>query len=152
MGAGEELIPDAAVALVKREEGLRLKPYLCPAGFPTIGYGHVLPSLDHPPITREEAEALLRSDMAYAAHAVLRYCPVLATEDPRRYAAIISFTFNLGAGRLRASTLRRRINQRDWPEAEHELKRWHFIGAFPSEALYKRRCREADLFMLRVPG
>jgi len=56
--------------------------------------------------------------------ATLRYCPVLSTESESRLAAIIDFTFNLGAGRLQTSTLRRRVNQRDWPGAASELKRW----------------------------
>lgn len=144
------MIPDAAVELVKKEEGLRLKPYLCPAGYPTIGYGHVIPSLNHPPITREEAERLLRADLAWACAAALKYCPVLASEDPRRLAAITSFTFNLGTGRLKASTLRRTINARNWPESERQLKRWKYAGARVLPGLVKRRQREADLLMLRT--
>ena len=50
-------------------------------------------------------------------------CPVLATEPEGRLAAIVDFTFNLGAGRLQTSTLRRRINQRDWVGAAQELRR-----------------------------
>jgi lysozyme len=54
------------------------------------------------------------SDLKTALDATLRYCPVLATEPEGRLAAIVDFTFNLGAGRLQTSTLRRRVNQRDW--------------------------------------
>jgi GH24 family phage-related lysozyme (muramidase) len=58
----------------------------------------------------------------------LRYCPVLTTEPDGRLAAIVDFTFNLGAGRLQASTVRRRVNQRDWAGAAQELRRWVYGG------------------------
>jgi lysozyme len=144
------IVPPQAVALVKREEGLVLHPYRCPAGWPTIGYGHVIPSMDHPNITHAEAERLLVGDLAIAQAATVKYCPGLAVADPRRLAAIVSFTFNLGSGRLRTSTLRKRINERNWPAAERELKRWKYAGAKVLPGLVRRRQREADLLMLRV--
>ena len=58
----------------------------------------------------------------------LRYCLVLTTEPDGRLAAIVDFTFNLGAGRLQASTVRRRVNQRDWAGAAQELRRWVYGG------------------------
>ncbi len=88
----------------------------------TIGYGHLCDP-KHLPITEEEAEVYLARDLTTALNATLRYCPVLITEPKRRLAAIIDFTFNLGAGRLQTSALRRRINQRDWAGAEQELRR-----------------------------
>lgn len=66
--------------------------------------------------------------MRTALSASLRYCPVLATEPEGRLAAIVDFTLNLGAGRLQTSTLRRRINQRDWIGAAEELARWVYGG------------------------
>ena len=71
-----------------------------------------------------EAEAYLAQDLQTALNATLRFCPVLATQPEERLAAITDFTFNLGAGRLQVSTLRRRINQRDWIAASQELRRW----------------------------
>lgn len=71
-----------------------------------------------------EAEVNLARDLQTALTATLRYCSVLATEPEARLAAIVDFTFNLGAGRLQTSTLRRRINQRDWSSAGQELRRW----------------------------
>ena len=56
------------------------------------------------------------------------HCPVLATEPERRLTAIVDFTFNLGAERLQTSTLRRRINQRNWSSAAQELRRWIYGG------------------------
>ena len=94
----------------------RAHPYVCPAGYWTIGYGHLCDP-KHPPITEAEAEGFLAADLKTALNATLRYCPVLATELEGRLAAIVDFTFNLGAGRLQTSTLRRRVNQRDWAAA-----------------------------------
>ncbi len=114
-------VPQAAIDLAKRFEGFcrvpksdpdRAYQYVCPAGFWTIGYGHLCDA-KHLPITKEEGEAYLAADMADALQATLRYCPVLAAEPEGRLAAIVDFSFNLGAGRLQASTPRRRVNQRD---------------------------------------
>lgn len=149
-------MPQAAIELVKRFEGFerRVKretqvsavPYVCPAGFWTIGYGHLC-APDHPPISLEEAEAYLKQDMAKALTAALRHCPVLATEPEGRLAAIVDFTFNLGAGRLQASTLRRRINQRDWPSAARELRRWVQGGGKVLPGLITRRDAEVALLL-----
>ncbi len=67
-----------------------------------------------------------QSNWSMSNHAA--YCQVLATESEGRLAAIVDFTFNLGAGRLQTSTLRRRINYRDWPAAATELRRWVYGG------------------------
>jgi len=102
-------VPKAAIGLAKRLEGFERKvkrgieitavPYICPAGFWTIGYGHLCHP-KHSPITEAEAEAYLVLDLQTALAATLRYCPVLITEPEERLAAIVDFTFNLGAGRL----------------------------------------------------
>ena len=84
--------------------------------------------------------------MADALSATLRFCPVLATEPERRLAAIVDFTFNLGAGRLQASTLRRRVNQRDWPGAGRELQRWVYGAGRVLPGLVLRR--EAEVLLL----
>jgi lysozyme len=100
---------------------------------------------DHPPITLDEAEAYLAQDLVRALNATLRYCPVLATEPEQRLAAIVDFTFNLGAGRLQTSTLRRRINQRDWSGVKTELRRWIYGGGKVLPGLVSRRMAEALL-------
>ncbi len=146
-------VPQAAIVLAKRFEGFqrvpkndpgRAYPYVCPAGFMTIGYGHLCQP-DHPSITEAEAEAYLAADLMTALVATLRYCPVLAAETDGRLAAIVDFTFNLGAGRLQTSTLRRRINQRDWPSAGQELRRWVYGGGRVLPGLVTRREAEAAL-------
>jgi Phage lysozyme len=92
------------------------------------------------------ARAYLTADMADALRATLRYCPVLANEPEGRLAAIVDFTFNLGAGRLQASTLRRRVNQRDWSGAAQELRRWVYGGGRVLPGLVIRR--EAETLLL----
>lgn len=147
-------VPQAAVDLAKRFEGFqrvaksdpgRAHPYICPAGFWTIGYGHLCDP-KHPPITEAEAEVYLTHDLQTAQMATLHYCPVLGTEPEGRLAAIVDFTFNLGAGRLQTSTLRRRINQRDWPGAAAELRRWVYGGGKVLPGLVARRKAESALF------
>jgi lysozyme len=124
---------------------LRAHPYVCPAGYWTIGYGHLCDP-KHPPITEAEAEVNLARDLMSALNATLRYCPVLATGPENRLAAIVDFTFNLGAGRLQASTLRRRINQKDWSSAAQELRRWIYGGGLVLPGLVERR--NAEILML----
>jgi lysozyme len=148
------MVPQSAIELAKRFEGFKRRvkrgneiaaiPYVCPAGFWTIGYGHLC-TQDHPPITRDEAEAYLAQDLVKALNATLRYCPVLATAPECRLAAVIDFTFNLGAGRLQTSTLRRRINQLDWSGSAQELLRWVYGGGRALPGLVARRRAEASL-------
>lgn len=146
-------VPQAAIDLAKRFEGFyrvpksdpgRAYPYICPAGFWTIGYGHLCDA-KHPPITEGEAEIYLARDLQTALAATLRCCPALTDESENRLAAIVDFTFNLGAGRLQTSILRRRINQRDWTAAKQELRRWVYGGGRVLTGLVLRRDLEAKL-------
>lgn len=146
-------VPQAAIDLAKRFEGFhrvpkndsgRAYPYVCPAGYWTIGYGHLCDPR-HPPITETEAEDYMARDLQTALAATLRYCPVLATESDERLAAIIDFTFNLGAGRLQTSTLRRRINQQNWSAPAQELRRWVHGGGKVLPGLVARRESEVSL-------
>jgi lysozyme len=149
-------VPQAAIDLAKRFEGLERKvkrgiestavPYICPAGFWTIGYGHLCDP-KHPPIIEAEAEVYLARDLQTALDATLRYCPVLVTEPESRLASLLDFTFNLGAGRLQTSTLRRRVNQRDWQGAARELQRWVYGGGRVLPGLVARRSAEAALIL-----
>lgn len=151
-------VPKAAVELAKRFEGFhkvpkndplrRAHPYICPAGFWTVGFGHLCKP-DHPPITEVEAEVYLSQDLMTALTATMWYCPVLATESESRMAAIVDFSFNLGAGRLQTSTLRRRVNQRDWLGAEQELRRWVYGGGKALPGLVIRRAAEISLLLSR---
>ena len=154
-GAVVTEVPKTAIDLAKRFEGFhrvpkadpgRAHPYMCPAGYWTIGYGHLCDP-KHPPINETEAEVYLARDLQTALAATLRYCPVLAAEPERRLAAIVDFTFNLGAGRLQMSTLRRRVNQRDWSSAGQELRRWVYGGGKVLPGLVTRREVEVTLLL-----
>jgi len=146
-------VPQVAINLAKQFEGFhrvpkidpgRAYPYICPAGYWTIGFGHLCDP-KQPPITEAEAEAYLARDLMTALTATLRYCPVLAAGPEGRLAAIVDFTFNLGIGRLQTSTLRRRLNQRDWQGAKQELGRWVRGGGTVLPGLVARRDAEAGL-------
>jgi lysozyme len=141
---------DVACALARRFEGLFLTPYLCPAGVPTIGYGatHYADGrrvkLTDPPISRDAAERLLLLQVRREyLPAVLRLCPGIA--DANRLAALIDFTFNLGAGNLAASTLRKRVNAGDWTAVPAELRKWNKGGGRVLRGLVLRREAEAAL-------
>lgn len=132
--------------VVKRFEGLRLVSYLCPAGIPTIGYGHTKGVTLGMTISEAQAEDLLQEDLSVAVSATLTMCPALARESPSRLAAIADFTFNLGAGRLRASTLRRRINAGEFDDVPYELRRWVRAGPRVLSGLVLRRETEVKLW------
>lgn len=87
------------VGFVQHEESFSSLPYRCPAGYPTIGYGHRIVSMTHPPITHLEALALLDVDLAIAERGALALCPNLARE-PRRLAALTDLVFNVGRDAL----------------------------------------------------
>lgn len=142
---------ELAALLARRFEGLRLAPYLCPAGVPTIGYGATrYPSglavqLTDPPISRETAERMLvLSIRKVYLPAVLTLCPQVDTAG--RLAALVDFTFNLGAGQLRASTLRRRVNAGRWDDVPTELRKWTRGGGRVLKGLVIRR--EAEIALL----
>jgi lysozyme len=139
-----------AAALCRRFEGLHLKPYLCPAGVPTIGYGSTYyldgraVKLTDPAITRVTAEVmLLELVKTVYLPGVLRLCPNV--DAPERLAALIDFAFNLGTGNLRASTLRKRVNAGDWDRAGSELMKWVRAGGRVLRGLVRRREVEREL-------
>lgn len=141
-----------ALALIRRFEGLYRGPYLCPAGVPTIGYGATYyedgtrVTLHDPLITRERAEALLLWHVqAVYLPAVMQLCPSILIAAPGRIAALIDWTFNLGSGNLRASTLRRKVNAQNWEAVPSELRKWNKAAGKPLRGLTIRREAEAAL-------
>ena len=141
-----------AIALIKRFEGCRLKPYLCPAGIATIGYGSTRypngrrVTMQDEPISEEKAEVFLYYIVTRIAYSIFKLCPILLTEDRGKQASIIDFVYNLGTGNLKASTLRRRINEGNWDEAAHELRKWIYGGGRRLRGLVIRRNVEARFF------
>jgi lysozyme len=139
-----------AAALARRFEGLYLTPYICPAGVPTVAYGATFYEdgtrvrLTDPAITRERAEALLLW-MVRTVYlpAVRNLCP--GVDNPARLAALIDFTYNLGSGNLRASTLRRKVNAGDWDAVPGELRKWVRANGRVLRGLVIRRDAEAAL-------
>jgi lysozyme len=143
-------VPEAAVVLVKKWEGFRAKPYRCPAGVPTIGYGATFYAdgesvrMDDEPITEDAASGLLRTTMARFATDVDRAVKVPLNAGER--GALISFTFNLGPGALRQSTLLKKLNAGDRAGAANEFQRWNRAGSSILEGLTRRRAEEAAMF------
>ena len=145
----------AAVALVKHFEGLYPKAYLCPAGVPTVGYGHTGPDVRlGMTITEAQAEQLLAADLAEAAAVVDKYVRAPLPENPR--GALWSFVFNLGGGAFASSTLLQRLNLGDTAGAALEFGKWVKATVKDPETgekvkrtlpgLVTRRAAEAALF------
>ncbi len=142
---------ETAAALCRPFEGLSLKPYICPAGYPTIGYGTVYKpdgskvTMEHPPISKETAEAWLLHELRHNyLRGVLASSPHLVGY-PLVLGAMTDFAYNLGVPRYRASTLRKRVNQCDWVGARAELKKWTRGGGRVLPGLVRRREAEAKL-------
>lgn len=140
-----------AAALCRPFEGLSLGPYICPAGYPTIGYGTVWKpdgtkvTMNDPAITKETAEAWLIHELRHNYLAgVAKASPVLL-KHPRALAAIADFAYNLGVARYRSSTLRRRVDAEDWPGVREQLALWVRGGGRVLPGLVKRRAAEAAL-------
>jgi lysozyme len=149
-GPASEAI-DIAAALCRPFEGLRLKPYICPAGYPTIGYGTVFKpdgtkvTMEHPEITKETAEEWLVHELRVTYLAgVLKASPGLLVR-PRALGAMTDFAYNLGVARYRASTLRKRVDAGDWEDAKEQLMLWVRGGGRVLPGLVKRRKAEAAL-------
>lgn len=142
---------NTAVELCKRFEGFRAKPYRCPAGVPTIGYGTTRYPTGEPvqltdtPIDEATAEAFLTYDLERFELAVLRLCPQLSMEPEARLGAVVSWTYNLGIGNFKISTMRRRLIERKWDEAADECRRWIHAGGKKLPGLVLRREYEAKL-------
>jgi lysozyme len=136
--------------LCLRFEGVRLRPYICPAGVPTIGVGAThyvdgrMVTMKDSPISRDQAMRLLQKQITgtYLPGA-LALCPTADTEG--RKAALGDFAFNLGLTRLKGSTLRRRVLAGDWDGARVELAKWTRGGGKVLPGLVARRKAEIDL-------
>lgn len=141
------------VQLIQRFEGLRLTPYLCPAGLPTIGYGHVMNARERREfvtgITHAMAEELLAEDLERFVVGMGRL--VTAPMSPRQGGAILSWTFNLGLGNLRSSTLLRKLNEASYGDVPDQIRRWRFCRGRVLPGLVARREAEAQLFIEGTP-
>lgn len=131
-------------------EGFRARPYICPAGKKTVGFGHVMQKGKQYPatITMEEAKTLLREDVKTAEAVVNSAVKVPLNQN--QFDALVSFVFNLGGGALRRSTLLKILNQGEYIKAAIEFKKWNKARVngrtVVLPGLVKRRERESDLF------
>ena len=151
-----------AIRTIKHHEGVRLRPYRCPALLWTVGVGHVLyPAQgklkledrkgyalkdgDNRVWTQGEVDALLRSDLARFESGVARMCPAAASHQGR-FDALVSFSFNVGLGTLQRSTLRSKFNRGDYDGAAQEFLKFTKAGGKVLKGLVNRRNGEVRMY------
>ena len=151
-----------AIRTIKHHEGVRFKPYRCPALLWTVGVGHVLypaqgklkledrkgyalKDADNRVWTQGEVDALLRSDLARFESGVARMCPA-ATSHQGRFDALVSFSFNVGLGTLQRSTLRAKFNRGDFDGAAAEFLKFTKGGGKVLKGLVNRRNDEVAMY------
>lgn len=132
------------VELIRHFEGCRFDAYLCPAGVWTIGYGHTADVKEGDNIDQEAAEAFLIEDLETFEQAVTRLVEVPLTQQ--QFDALVSWTFNLGAGNLAESTLLKKLNNYQYAEVPEQMMRWVRAGGKVLDGLVRRRAAEAALF------
>lgn len=136
------------IQLIKQVEGFEPKIYLDAAGYPTIGYGHLVRDYEREwfknGISEAAGEALLIKDVLAAEQAVLRLVKVPLTDG--QFDALVSFTFNLGGGALQRSTLRRKVNRAEHDDVPPEFMKWVWAGGKKLKGLVKRREKEAIMY------
>lgn len=146
-------VTEAGLDLIRRFEGFSPTIYICPAGYPTIGYGHVVLAHEREQfalgITQAEATELLRKDVGIAERAVLRLISVPLTDG--QFDALVSFTFNVGAGALQRSTLRRKVNRGEHESVPAELMKWVWAVGKRLPGLVRRRRAEALAYSSESP-
>jgi lysozyme len=154
-------LPLATIAMIKHHEGVRYKPYKCPAKLWTIGVGHVLyPEQGKLPVdqrdrfalkiedfrvfSKDEVDSILEKDLQRFVAGVLRYCPDHLNEN--RLGALVSFAFNVGLGTLQRSTLRQKHNRGDFEGVKQEFLKFTKGGGKVLPGLVKRRNDEISLY------
>jgi lysozyme len=151
-----------AIHMIKHHEGVRQKPYRCPAKLWTIGVGHVLyPEQgklkidqrdgfalkieDFRIFSMEEIDAILRTDLDRFERGVEKFCPVPLTQG--QFDALVSFSFNVGLGTLQRSTLRQKVLRNDMEGASKELLKYCMAGGKVLKGLLNRRKDELAVFI-----
>jgi lysozyme len=151
-----------ACEVIRHHEGVRYRPYRCPAALWTIGVGHVLyPEQAKIPMvermnfplrpednrvwTKDEVDAILKADLARFEKGVATYCPVPLTQG--MFDALVSFSFNVGLGTLQRSTLRSKLNRGDKAGAAEELLKYCMAGGKILKGLQNRRIDERAMFL-----
>lgn len=147
------LINLAGRAIIKDSEGLRLTAYLCPAGTPTVGWGHTGPGvIVGMTISQSMADAMFAKDMEWAEDAVDAYCKVPC--DDNQFAAMVSLCFNIGAAGFKSSSVLRLHNAGKFAEAAASFALWNKATVSGElvvmPGLVIRRAREAALYMAKA--
>jgi len=156
-------VSDSAKSVIAHHEGVRLKPYRCPARLWTVGVGHVLypeqaklsmedrikyqirPE-DNRIFTMDEVNAILAADLQRFERGVLRYCSSGITQG--RFDALVSFSFNVGLGTLQRSTLRQKHNRGDFDGAADEFLKYSLGGGKVLKGLVNRRKDERAMYLM----
>lgn len=163
---GRELIKSFEGIMDGNPSTLNLDPYLCPAGYWTVGWGHVVRDRSGRMIhgkenahlarhwtpgglTVEMCERLLDMDLADFEKDVQRLVTVPVNSN--QFSALVSFAYNLGEGALQKSTLLRKLNSGDYTGAADEFLRWVNAGGRKLAGLERRRKAERALFLKPVP-
>ena len=150
-------INDAGLRLIIDSEGFEPVPKPCPAGKPTVGYGHVVRpgEVFDNPLSTAQALGILERDLGIAAAAVERWVRVTLSDN--QFAALVSFVFNLGGQALVDSTLLRKLNAGDYAGTASEFTRWDKARVLDPKTgtknivtlpgLTTRRAKEKALFL-----
>jgi lysozyme len=140
-----------AIKLIRHHEGVRNKPYQCPAKLWTVGIGHLigdgktLPPEWNRTFTNEEIDGILKSDLRRFELGVSKMLPNVPLRQ-HEYDAIISFCFNLGLGCFQRSTIRQALLRGDKEAAMESLVKYCRAGGKVLRGLQKRRLDERKLF------
>jgi lysozyme len=143
-------VSDNCLKIIREFEGFKSKPYLCPAGVPTIGYGSTryangtAVKLTDPSITEGQADEIMQATLGQYEDAVNRY--VTASINQNQFDALVDFAYNAGAQNLRTSTLLKRLNQGDYAGAAAQFDVWVNGGGKKLPGLVRRRASERTLF------
>lgn len=144
-------VSDECLAMIKHHEGVRFKPYRCPAGLWTVGVGHLigdgksLPPEWNRSFSTDEVDSILAADLRRFERGVLRLCPVSLTQG--QFDALVSFAFNVGLGGLQRSQVRMKTNRGDRSGAAKAFMNWTKAGGRVLPGLVRRRRDEAALYM-----
>jgi GH24 family phage-related lysozyme (muramidase) len=139
---------DKGIQLICEYEGLKLARYRDAVGLWTIGYGHLILKEEMNTllkVTTGEAKNLLRKDLRRTEAGVKKFLSVNVTQN--QFDALVSFTFNLGVGSLKKSTLLKKLNAGDIQGAALQFKSWNKAGGKVLAGLTRRRDAEMKLFL-----
>ena len=137
--------------LIKKYEGFSSKPYKCPAGIPTIGYGSTFylngnkVTMKDTPISEEVALSILFSAVEDFSKKVEKLLKVPVNQN--QFDALVDFSYNLGIGNFQKSTLLKLVNNKDFIGASKQFKKWNKSNGKVLNGLTNRRKEEEELFL-----